>query len=195
MAGGGLTRTLDPCSGVIFEQAGPMFVSLDLHATGMPALDAQADFRRARRGHSAARVARWLRRRRDCGRPRTLAGAAMLPGGTRRLEVVPLCQIVGTLEPTAQFDAGFRPASEAVRRRWERIALAYRRGDPLPPIDLVARRDGYYVLDGRHRVSVARAFGHPDIDAWVTGGAVRSRHRSRGEDDVSRLSAISPSAG
>jgi hypothetical protein len=195
MAAGGLTRSLEPCSGVIFERAGPMFVSLDVHATGMAALDAQADFRRARRGHAAARIARWLRRRRDRGRLRSLAGAAMLPGGMRRLEVVSLCRIVGTWEPTAQFDAGFRPASEAVRRRWERVALAHRRGDPLPPIDLVQRRDGYYVLDGRHRVSVARALGHRDIDAWVTGGAVRSRRRSRSEDDVSRLSASSASAG
>jgi hypothetical protein len=27
--------------------------------------------------------------------------------------------------------------------------------------------DGYYVEDGRHRVSVARAIGQRDIDAWV----------------------------
>jgi len=93
----------------------------------------------------------------------------MTRGGARRLEVVPIGCIVGTLEPTPHFDARFRPASEVVRRRWERIALAHRRGEALPPIDLVQRRDGYYVVDGRHRVSVASALGHPDIDAWVTG--------------------------
>jgi ParB-like chromosome segregation protein Spo0J len=31
------------------------------------------------------------------------------------------------------------------------------------------QRDGYYVVDGRHRVSVARALRLGDIDAWVTG--------------------------
>jgi ParB-like chromosome segregation protein Spo0J len=41
----------------------------------------------------------------------------------------------------------------------------------LPPIVVRKRSDGYYVLDGRHRVSVALALGHKDIDAWVTGGA------------------------
>lgn len=94
----------------------------------------------------------------------------MLLGGQRRLEVVSLHAVVGTLEPTVHFDDRFRPASEVLRRRWERIALAHRSGDALPPIDVLKRPDGYYVVDGRHRVSVARAMGHPDIDAWVTGG-------------------------
>ena len=41
----------------------------------------------------------------------------------------------------------------------------------LPPVALYRLGFGYYVLDGRHRVSVALALGHKDIDAWVTGGA------------------------
>ena len=93
----------------------------------------------------------------------------MMMGGLPRTQMVPLDAIVGTLEPTRHFDASFRPASEILRGRWQRIALAHRRGDALPPIELVKRPDGYYVLDGRHRVSVARALGHPDIDARVTG--------------------------
>ncbi|HEX3976026.1 MAG TPA: hypothetical protein VHW96_07155 [Solirubrobacteraceae bacterium] len=83
--------------------------------------------------------------------------------------MVPLCAIVGTLEPTRGFDSGFRPASNAMRRRWERIALAHRKGDPLPPVVLRRQPDGYYVVDGRHRVSVARTLCFLDIDAWVTG--------------------------
>jgi ParB-like chromosome segregation protein Spo0J len=73
------------------------------------------------------------------------------------------------VEPTDAFDAQFRPASEVVRRRWERIALAHRRGEAMPPIVLRRQPDGYYVVDGRHRVSVARALRLGDIDAWVTG--------------------------
>lgn len=146
-----------------------MLARLQNHATGMPVLDAEADFRRARRAHARARFAGWLRRRSDCRHPCALNGAAVPLGGLSRLHVVPLDAIVGTLEPTPHFDARFRPASDVVRRRWERIALAHRRGDALPPIDLIKRPDGYYVLDGRHRVSVARALGHPDIDARVTG--------------------------
>jgi hypothetical protein len=151
-----------------------MFALLQNHATGMPGLDAEADFRRARRRHAIARAARWFSRRPGCRHPLTLEDPAVHLGGLPRLQVVPLAAIVGTLEPTLHFDAGFRPASDAVRRRWERIALAHRRGDALPPIELVQRPEGYYVLDGRHRVSVARALGHPDIDARVTGARPRS---------------------
>jgi hypothetical protein len=146
-----------------------MFALLQNHATGMPALDAEADFRRARRRHAVARIGRWVGRRPQWRHPRTLQDPAMHLGGLPRTQVVPLSAIVGTLEPTRHFDACFRPASDVVRHRWERIALAHRRGDALPPIELVKRPDGYYVLDGRHRVSVARALGHPDIDARVTG--------------------------
>jgi hypothetical protein len=164
MAGPRLTTTLD---------LRDMFALLQNHATGMPVLDAESDFRRARRAHAVARVGRWLGRGSECRHPRALGDTAVLTGGLPRAQVVPLDAIVGTLEPTPHFDARFRPASEVLRSRWQRIALAHRRGDALPPIELIKRPDGYYVLDGRHRVSVARALGHPDIDARVTGGRTR----------------------
>jgi hypothetical protein len=100
---------------------------------------------------------------------RSLTPSALLAGGPTRLEVVPLQAVVGTLESTVNFDSDFRPASNALRRRWERIALAHRRGDALPPVVLRRQPDGYYVVDGRHRVSVALALRHRDIDAWVSG--------------------------
>lgn len=136
-------------------------------ATGMPALDAQEDFRRARPVYAAARARRWVTGRRRPSRPATPLRATPVLSGRPRLDVVPLSQIVGTVDPTSHFDACFHPASELVRRRWERVALAQRRGIPLPPIELLRGPDGYYVIDGRHRVSVARALHHADIDAWV----------------------------
>jgi hypothetical protein len=138
-------------------------------ATGLPFLDAQADFRAARRAYGVARAARRLTRKPRSGRPPVLADHAVSADGPARLEVVPIARIVGTLEPNGEFDARFRPASEVTRHRWERIALAHRSGIPLPPIVLHEGPDGYYVIDGRHRVSVARALGQTDIDAWVTG--------------------------
>jgi hypothetical protein len=149
-------------------------------ATGLPTLDARTDFQRARRAQAARRAARWLaRRRREPGHPPTLPPAALLPGGRPILEVVPLASIVGTVEPALHFDAGFRPASELVRARWERIALAHRRGISLPPITIVEGPGGFYVVDGRHRVSVALALGLRDITAWVTRAARRARHERR----------------
>ncbi len=124
---------------------------------------------RARQAYRIARVGRWLRRPRACRCLRSLSASTMLAAGPTRLEVVPLRAVVGTVEPTVNFDSDFRPASRAVRRRWERIALAHRRGDALPPVVLRRQPDGYYVVDGRHRVSVARALRHRDIDAWVSG--------------------------
>ena len=98
--------------------------------------------------------------------PRTIADAA--GRGAPRLNVIRLDCIVGTVEPSPHFDARFRPASAHLRPRWERIALAHRRGVALPPIAVVARSDGYYVVDGRHRVSVALAGGLREIEAWVS---------------------------
>jgi hypothetical protein len=135
-------------------------------ATGMPLIDAHDDFQRARRAHRLRRAGSLLSSRRGSGNPRVLADSAPAQR-SRRLEVIPLTQIVGTLEPSVHFDARFRPASEHVRARWERIALAHRRGTALPPISVVQRPDGYYVVDGRHRVSVALALGQREIEAWA----------------------------
>ena len=83
--------------------------------------------------------------------------AARTQGGG--LREIPLDAIGGTLEPSraSQFDACFRPVARAARARWERIWLAEDRGEVLPPISVVAVGDRYAVLDGHHRVSVARA--------------------------------------
>jgi hypothetical protein len=87
-----------------------------------------------------------------------------------RLQPIPLAAIVGTVDMTRDFDAEFRPTTDRVASRWQGIARAWRSGNPLPAITVVERPDGFYVLDGRHRVSVARALGHDTIDAWTTPG-------------------------
>ena len=139
------------------------------HTTGLPVLDAQSDFMRARRAYHLARLGAWLRRC-GCGRSLpSLSPSALLATGPTRLEVVPLHAVVGAVESAVGFDSDFRPASNTLRRRWERIALAHRKGQALPPVVLRRQPDGYYVVDGRHRISVARALRHRDIEAWVTG--------------------------
>jgi hypothetical protein len=137
--------------------------------TGMPVLDADADFRRARRAHIAARALHWLPPRRTRqAHPRAWDGNHALAWTRSSLRVIPLDAIVGTVDPTTDFDAGFRPTTNRISTRWQRVALAHRRGHPLPPITAIERPDGYYVIDGRHRVSVGRAFGQTDIEAWVS---------------------------
>jgi hypothetical protein len=90
--------------------------------------------------------------------------------GERDLGVltIPVGAIVGTVDRRPDtFDRSFRPRSPALRQRWERIAAARRRGEPMPPIDVYRVGDIYFVRDGHHRVSVARAFGDTTIEARV----------------------------
>ena len=85
------------------------------------------------------------------------------------LRTIPLDSIVGTAEPAKArtFDNSFRPPSTS-RRRWERLWVAARRGEPLPPISVFRLGDRHFVGDGHHRVSVAHALGMAAIDAEVT---------------------------
>jgi hypothetical protein len=82
--------------------------------------------------------------------------------------VVALDAIVGSVDRGRDFDRSFRPTTGRMRSRWEHIATAMRRGEAMPPVDLVRVGQIYFVRDGHHRVSVARALGHADIDAMVT---------------------------
>src|SRR5687768_1062478 len=105
-----------------------------------------------------------LRRRGPArGRPRHLGNVAAPFRHPARRREIPVHAIVGTVDPTAEFDADFRPVPRRRSPRWQSIAGAHRDGRPLPPIEVVAGPGGYYVVDGRHRVSVARAFGQAAI--------------------------------
>jgi hypothetical protein len=137
------------------------------YPTGLPAFDARDDFARARRAHRLASLARPLRGRRGPRAPKVLGDGVWLATPARRLAVIDLDAIVGTVDPSPHFDERFRPASRYLEPRWTRVALAHRRGLALAPIEVVQGPDGYYVVDGRHRVSVARATGRTDIEAWV----------------------------
>jgi hypothetical protein len=142
-------------------------------STGMPGLDAQHDFLRARRSAALARLGARLRGEPDDVRvilPYTEVVQALGFVSERRvgLEVVPLDAIVGTVDRSRDFDRNFRPTSASVRSRWEHIAAAARRGEELAPVDLLRIGEIYFVRDGHHRVSVARALGWPNINAYVT---------------------------
>jgi len=142
-------------------------------STGMPGMDAQHDFLRARRRAAAARLAARLRGEPDDVRQilpyeeviEALGFVSEHPAGTG---VVSLDAIVGTVDRGREFDRSFRPTSGRVRSRWEHIAAAMRRGESMPPVDLFRIGEIYFVRDGHHRVSVARALGRADIDAFIT---------------------------
>src|SRR3954469_21877232 len=87
----------------------------------------------------------------------------------QRVSEIPLDAVIATLEPgrARQFDRCFRPRRGVSRARWERLWAADARGEILPPIEVVQVGAGYAVVDGHHRVSVARARGALVIDAVV----------------------------
>jgi hypothetical protein len=82
--------------------------------------------------------------------------------------VIPLDSIVGTVDRSREFDRDFRPTSRRLRRRWEGIAKAMRRGEAMPPIDVYRIGELHFVRDGHHRVSVARQLHLDVIEASVT---------------------------
>jgi hypothetical protein len=84
--------------------------------------------------------------------------------GTR---TVPLARICGSEGRAHDFDRDFNPLQEHSRERWLCIATARRRGRELPPVELIQVGELYFVRDGHHRISVARALGELAVEARV----------------------------
>jgi hypothetical protein len=143
-------------------------------ATGFPTADAQDDFLRARRREALRRLSRRFERSTrdvDVILPfdEVVAALGRVEEHHAGVQTIPLDSIVGTVDRAGGgFDRAFRPTTSRVRTRWERIAGAMRRGEPLPPISVYRVGDVHFVRDGHHRVSVARALGRDDIQASVT---------------------------
>ena len=84
------------------------------------------------------------------------------------IQTVPIEQIRGSEGRSREFDVHFRPRQLYTEERWINIAVAQRQGHPLPPVELIRIGDVYFVRDGHHRISVARAMGQEQIEATVT---------------------------
>jgi hypothetical protein len=145
--------------------------------TGLSQADAQDDFDRALRRARWATLAEWLRGRSSSrNRLSVLGDVTIITGGGARDAAVPIDQIVGSVEPTKCFDRHFRPTSQLPRTRFARIAADIYCGRGMDPVDLYQCGDQYYVLDGRHRIAVARALGQ----RWVPANITKVRPRSPG---------------
>lgn len=85
----------------------------------------------------------------------------------REYAEVPLDQVVGTVSRPHDFDHEFRLVNKSLQDRWQRLATAVEAGFEPPPVALIRLGDLYFVGDGHHRVSVARALGRVVITAQV----------------------------
>jgi len=86
-------------------------------------------------------------------------------GGIKPVSIDKIC---GSMGRCTDFDNRFHPLSDRIRDRWVCIATARLQNVPLPPVSLIKIRDYYFVEDGHHRISVARALGETAIDAEIT---------------------------
>jgi hypothetical protein len=118
----------------------------------------------------AVQAALTRRKQRLVSLDRVLAAAGLEGKSFGGVREIPLDRVVGSAAGDAKahdFDPGFLPANRRLRDRWTRIYTAMVEGDELPPIDVYRLDDYYYVIDGHHRVSVARSLGRPVINARV----------------------------
>jgi hypothetical protein len=83
------------------------------------------------------------------------------------VQEVPIRQIRGSQGRCIDFDRNFYPLQDHLKSRWLRVAIARQLGLALPPVELIQVGDIYFVRDGHHRISVAKALGQLEINAEV----------------------------
>ena len=129
----------------------------------------RADFARARFKAFINRIRNILQRQ-----PRTLLSydevkEKLRIGGPiyRGIKTVEVEKIVGSLNRYHQFDRAFLPLDSQVANRWQNVDRAFYQEIDLPPVVLYKVGEVYFVVDGHHRVSVAREQGQLYIEADV----------------------------
>ncbi|OGO25936.1 MAG: hypothetical protein A2Y54_07115 [Chloroflexi bacterium RBG_16_51_16] len=89
------------------------------------------------------------------------------------VQTVQLDQIAGSLNRYHQFDRFFLPTQDTDSQRWQNISRVMYQDIDLPPVVLYKVGQVYFVVDGHHRVSVAREQGVEFIEAEVRECATR----------------------
>jgi hypothetical protein len=101
--------------------------------------------------------------------------------GVRPIRVA---DVVGTVSRVEDFDRDFLPKRSKIQERWRSVEGSFPEGD-FPPI-VVYELDGrYFVVDGHHRVAIARQRGIEFIDAEIT--RLRSRTKLPPDADIGAI--------
>ena len=85
----------------------------------------------------------------------------------RGMQTIPVSRIIGSEGRYHDFSSAFFPKREMLRNRWESVDRAVLSDIVLPPSSVFSLGGYYFVRDGNHRVSVAKAQGVEFIDAEV----------------------------
>ena len=86
----------------------------------------------------------------------------------RGLQEIPLKAIIGSVGRYADFNRNFLPRRDIQSRRWAGVKSGLRDLDEMPPIHVYQIGEAYFVMDGNHRVSIAREREATYIKAFVT---------------------------
>ena len=127
-------------------------------------------FDRARRRRAYRQLRGLVRRRRERDLLALDEATRRLQPFARRhlgLQAIPVAQVVGTDSRGADFDRDFLPRRPEIGLRWRNVEGAFPEGG-FPPISVYKLGDAYFILDGHHRVAIARQRGMETIDAEVT---------------------------
>jgi hypothetical protein len=154
-----------------------MLNQLSLQASFGQTVASKDPVRKALRLYGSARARAWLGKvqSRVTGSSRRLlsletvrSSCAVSGSHYAGLRQVALDQVRGSEGRVDDFDGDMMPVDGRSKGRWLSVARARQEGVALPPVELIQVADVYFVRDGHHRISVARALGEEYIAAEVT---------------------------
>jgi nucleotide-binding universal stress UspA family protein len=87
---------------------------------------------------------------------------------SRGLQDIPIDAIIGSVGRYADFTRSFLPRQDADEDRWAGVEAAMTDMAGLPPIEVYQIGEAYFVMDGNHRISVAKRLGATHVEAYVT---------------------------
>ena len=100
------------------------------------------------------------------------------------IRTIPVARVVGTVDRSHDFDRDFLPRRREIGARWRSVERRFSEGD-FPPIEVYEIDGRYFLIDGHHRVAIARQRGIEHIDAEVT--RLRTRYPLPPEADIARI--------
>jgi hypothetical protein len=84
------------------------------------------------------------------------------------LQQIPIDRIVGSVGKYQEFSRTFLPRLARDRARWKGVFVSTLDARGMAPIEVYQVGEVYFVIDGNHRVSVARQLGVKLLEAYVT---------------------------